>query len=120
MYIILISELTSVNTIENKEDKKPEIKPLASNVDTRPMFNPGPSRPPFRIPEFKWSYIHQRLLSDVLYSLESNIQVWRGYTNTLIKYSINNYNSIIFLIFIIVIRLKLYWTLLMELKMLFL
>lgn len=41
----------------------------------RPMFSPGPARPPFRIPEFKWSYIHQRLLSDVLFSLETDIQV---------------------------------------------
>lgn len=41
----------------------------------RPMFSPGPTRPPFRIPEFKWSYIHQRLLSDVLFSLETDIQV---------------------------------------------
>jgi len=43
----------------------------------RTMFSPGPTRPPFRIPEFKWSYIHQRLLSDVLFSLETDIQVWR-------------------------------------------
>lgn len=42
---------------------------------TRAMFSPGPARPPFRIPEFKWSYIHQRLLSDVLFSLETDIQV---------------------------------------------
>ncbi len=41
----------------------------------RPTFSPGPSRPPFRIPEFRWSYIHQRLLSDVLFSLETDIQV---------------------------------------------
>lgn len=47
------------------------------NPSTRPMFSPGPTRPPFRIPEFKWSYIHQRLLSDVLFSLETDIQVWR-------------------------------------------
>ena len=38
-------------------------------------FSPGPSRPPFRIPEFRWSYIHQRLLADVLFSLETDIQV---------------------------------------------
>lgn len=44
-------------------------------ASTRPMFSPGPTRPPFRIPEFKWSYIHQRLLSDVLFSLETDIQV---------------------------------------------
>lgn len=45
------------------------------STSNRPMFSPGPSRPPFRIPEFKWSYIHQRLLSDVLFSLETDIQV---------------------------------------------
>lgn len=47
----------------------------AKSTSNRPMFSPGPSRPPFRIPEFKWSYIHQRLLSDVLFSLETDIQV---------------------------------------------
>ncbi len=41
----------------------------------RTQFSPGPARPPFRIPEFRWSYIHQRLLSDVLFSLETDIQV---------------------------------------------
>lgn len=50
-------------------------QPRPKSGSTRPMFSPGPSRPPFRIPEFKWSYIHQRLLSDVLFSLETDIQV---------------------------------------------
>ncbi|KAK0077287.1 hypothetical protein PV325_004175, partial [Microctonus aethiopoides] len=58
------------NHFESKRAKQ-------GNSSTRPMFSPGPSRPPFRIPEFKWSYIHQRLLSDVLFSLETDIQVWR-------------------------------------------
>lgn len=82
-----------MNGVEDKKDESTEKKTTAPNVDTRPMFNPGPSRPPFRIPEFKWSYIHQRLLSDVLYSLESNIQVWRGYINNthILKYSENNH-----------------------------
>lgn len=78
---VWISEPILVNGIEDKKEEKTDKKPIPSNIDTRPMFNPGPSRPPFRIPEFKWSYIHQRLLSDVLYSLESNIQVWRGYVD---------------------------------------
>lgn len=60
--------------IESKRSKQ-------GNPSTRPMFSPGPTRPPFRIPEFKWSYIHQRLLSDVLFSLETDIQVWRRYIN---------------------------------------
>lgn len=79
MYFILVLDSVSKNGVEEKNNENTINKSSTSNVDTRPMFNPGPSRPPFRIPEFKWSYIHQRLLSDVLYSLESNIQVWRGY-----------------------------------------
>ena len=47
----------------------------SSKKKDRTQFSPGPARPPFRIPEFRWSYIHQRLLSDVLFSLETDIQV---------------------------------------------
>ena len=52
---------------ENVRDDKDGAK--------RQTFSPGPARPPFRIPEFRWSYIHQRLLADVLFSLETDIQV---------------------------------------------
>ena len=41
------------------------------------IFSPGPRAPPFRIPEFRWSYLHQKLLSDLLYSLEQDVQVWK-------------------------------------------
>ena len=55
----------------------------SSQSQSRQIFNSGPSRPPFRIPEFRWSYIHQRLLSDVLFSLETDMQVWRRYSASL-------------------------------------
>ncbi|CAH1724102.1 unnamed protein product [Aphis gossypii] len=92
------SESTLVNGVEDKKSTKTEKKPVAPNVDTRPMFNPGPSRPPFRIPEFKWSYIHQRLLSDVLYSLESNIQVWRGHSTKSVLDFVNGAENAIFVV----------------------
>ena len=44
---------------------------------TSQTFSPGPSRPPFRIPEFRWSYVHQRLLSDLLGSIEADLHTWR-------------------------------------------
>lgn len=31
----------------------------------------------FRIPEFKWSHMHQRLLTDLLFSIETDVQMWR-------------------------------------------
>ncbi|KAF0756269.1 neurobeachin, partial [Aphis craccivora] len=92
------SESTLVNGVEDKKSTKTEKKPVAPNIDTRPMFNPGPSRPPFRIPEFKWSYIHQRLLSDVLYSLESNIQVWRGHSTKSVLDFVNGAENAIFVV----------------------
>jgi len=50
-----------------------------SNTPTRQIFSPGPRAPPFRIPEFRWSYLHQKLLSDLLFALEQDIQVWKTY-----------------------------------------
>jgi len=41
------------------------------------MFSSGPRAPPFRIPEFRWSYLHQQLLSDLLFSIETDVQVWK-------------------------------------------
>lgn len=64
----------------------------------RPMFSPGPTRPPFRIPEFKWSYIHQRLLSDVLFSLETDIQVWRSHSTKSVLDFVNSAENAIFVV----------------------
>lgn len=69
-----------------------------ANASTRPMFSPGPTRPPFRIPEFKWSYIHQRLLSDVLFSLETDIQVWRSHSTKSVLDFVNSSENAIFVV----------------------
>ncbi|GBP72418.1 Neurobeachin [Eumeta japonica] len=63
-----------------------------------PMFSPGPTRPPFRIPEFRWSYIHQRLLSDVLFSLETDIQVWRSHSSKSVIDFVNSSDNAIFVV----------------------
>ncbi|XP_058789390.1 neurobeachin isoform X7 [Phymastichus coffea] len=79
------------NHFESKKSKQ-------TNPSTRPMFSPGPSRPPFRIPEFKWSYIHQRLLSDVLFSLETDIQVWRSHSTKSVLDFVNSSDNAIFVV----------------------
>ena len=71
-----------------KSDKKKE----------RTTFSPGPARPPFRIPEFRWSYIHQRLLSDVLFSLETDIQVWRSHSTKSVLDFVNSGENAIFVV----------------------
>lgn len=71
---------------------------IETNCSGRQLFNAGPSRPPFRIPEFRWSPIHQRLLSDLLFSLETDIQVWRSHnTKTVIDF-VNSGENAIFVI----------------------
>ncbi|OQV18752.1 Lipopolysaccharide-responsive and beige-like anchor protein [Hypsibius exemplaris] len=50
------------------------------------VFSTGPTPPAFRIPDFKWSAIHQRLLSDLLFSIETDVQAWRSHnTKTVIE-----------------------------------
>ncbi|XP_028967428.1 neurobeachin [Galendromus occidentalis] len=69
-----------------------------SQNSSRQMFNSGPSRPPFRIPEFRWSAIHQRLLSDLLYSLETDIQLWRSHSTKTIMDFVNSSENAIFVV----------------------
>ncbi|XP_021348370.1 neurobeachin-like isoform X4 [Mizuhopecten yessoensis] len=53
----------------------------------RHVFSPGPRAPPFRIPEFRWSGLHQKLLSDLLFSVETDLQVWKSHsTKTVIDF----------------------------------
>ncbi|XP_054709401.1 neurobeachin-like [Uloborus diversus] len=68
------------------------------STNGRQMFNAGPTRPPFRIPEFRWSPIHQRLLSDLLFSLETDIQVWRSHTTKTVIDFVNSGENAIFVI----------------------
>ncbi|KAK7469905.1 hypothetical protein BaRGS_00036068 [Batillaria attramentaria] len=51
-----------------------------SGDGARAIFSPGPRAPPFRIPEFRWSYLHQKLLSDLLFAVETDIQVWKSHS----------------------------------------
>ncbi|CAG0904106.1 unnamed protein product, partial [Cyprideis torosa] len=70
-------------THDPAEERKKKDEPVAvvkgkKDDPSRQMFSPGPPRPPFRIPEFRWSPVHQRLLADLLYSLEGDLQAWRN------------------------------------------
>ncbi|CAO1392263.1 unnamed protein product [Diamesa tonsa] len=91
---------------EHPADRLPQHEEINSepqhkrqkSTSNRPMFSPGPTRPPFRIPEFKWSYIHQRLLSDVLFSLETDIQVWRSHSTKSVLDFVNSAENAIFVV----------------------
>ena len=90
----LINENQNMQQMGDDSHKQQRQKSTSS----RPMFSPGPTRPPFRIPEFKWSYIHQRLLSDVLFSLETDIQVWRSHSTKSVLDFVNSAENAIFVV----------------------
>jgi hypothetical protein len=81
-------ESSSVEPSENSElpiiQKEPSREPSPKKPAKKDgkgknsqTFSPGPTRPPFRIPEFRWSYVHQRLLADLLGSIEADLHTWR-------------------------------------------
>ncbi|OCT97014.1 hypothetical protein XELAEV_18009233mg [Xenopus laevis] len=50
----------------------------------------------FRIPEFRWSTMHQRLLTDLLFSIETDIQMWRSHSTKTIMDFVNSNDNVIF------------------------
>nr|XP_032812267.1 neurobeachin-like isoform X5 [Petromyzon marinus] len=64
--------------------------------EQRRQFSPGPRTTMFRIPEFKWSAMHQRLLNDLLFALETDIHIWRSHTTKTIMDFVNSNENIIF------------------------
>ncbi|XP_048243612.1 neurobeachin-like isoform X2 [Haliotis rufescens] len=84
------SNKTSVDVKPNQDGAAPAAKVTRTPSTTsrggeerrggRTIFSPGPRAPPFRIPEFRWSYLHQKLLSDLLFAVETDIQVWKSHS----------------------------------------
>ncbi|KAJ8262151.1 hypothetical protein GJAV_G00163030 [Gymnothorax javanicus] len=50
----------------------------------------------FRIPEFRWSHMHQRLLTDLLFSIETDVQMWRSHTAKTVMDFVNSSENVIF------------------------
>uniref|UniRef100_A0A673XZS5 Neurobeachin a n=1 Tax=Salmo trutta TaxID=8032 RepID=A0A673XZS5_SALTR len=64
--------------------------------EQRRQFSPGPRTTMFRIPEFKWSPMHQRLLTDLLFALESDVHLWRSHSTKSVMDFVNSNENIIF------------------------
>ncbi|XP_039241798.1 neurobeachin isoform X6 [Pipra filicauda] len=64
--------------------------------EQRRQFSPGPRTTMFRIPEFKWSLMHQRLLTDLLFALETDVHVWRSHSTKSVMDFVNSNENIIF------------------------
>ncbi|CAN2388788.1 neurobeachin [Pristimantis euphronides] len=76
------------------------VKHTAVHEGERVPFSEGQRRDSrstmFRIPEFKWSMMHQRLLTDLLFSIETDIQMWRSHSTKTIMDFVNSSDNVIF------------------------
>ncbi|XP_064636479.1 neurobeachin-like isoform X3 [Lineus longissimus] len=72
-----------------------------SSSAPRQIFSPGPRAPPFRIPEFRWSYLHQKLLSDLLFSIETDVQVWKSHSTKTVIDFVNAADNHVFVVNVI-------------------
>ncbi|XP_055330476.1 neurobeachin-like [Paramacrobiotus metropolitanus] len=78
--------LTSEEVTPIPKDKRPPALSKVGKPSGQQVFHSGPTPPAFRIPDFRWSAIHQRLLSDLLFSIETDIQAWRSHnTKTVLE-----------------------------------
>ncbi|XP_028833968.1 lipopolysaccharide-responsive and beige-like anchor protein isoform X3 [Denticeps clupeoides] len=50
----------------------------------------------FHIPEFKWSHMHQRLLTDLLFSIETDMQMWRSHSTKTVMDFVNSSENVVF------------------------
>ncbi|XP_072418071.1 lipopolysaccharide-responsive and beige-like anchor protein isoform X1 [Chiloscyllium punctatum] len=64
--------------------------------EQRKGSNPSGRATMFRIPEFKWSPMHQRLLNDLLFSIETDVQMWRSHNTKTVMDFVNSSENIIF------------------------
>ena len=63
----------------DEEEKKESSGDVAGAEATEegPNTPSGKCRPYIDVPEFSWSPLHQRLLTELLFAVESDIQVWK-------------------------------------------
>ncbi len=66
-------DISKVTTVSDNRDRQADGTSQPASPTT--PNSPHEARP--LIPEFLWSPMHQRLLADVLFAIESDLQVWR-------------------------------------------
>nr|KAF6480908.1 hypothetical protein HJG59_010702 [Molossus molossus] len=80
--------------LETSRQQKQSGQGIASDVANGQRRDSRPTM--FRIPEFKWSHMHQRLLTDLLFSIETDIQMWRSHSTKTVMDFVNSSDNVIF------------------------
>ncbi|XP_023813445.1 lipopolysaccharide-responsive and beige-like anchor protein isoform X2 [Oryzias latipes] len=91
-------ELKDASSADTNQGQAVAAAPEAgsSSGQQREGGTPAPRSTMFRIPEFRWSHMHQRLLTDLLFSIETDVQMWRSNSTKTIPDIVNNSENIVF------------------------
>uniref|UniRef100_A0A8C8A7M3 LPS-responsive vesicle trafficking, beach and anchor containing n=1 Tax=Oryzias sinensis TaxID=183150 RepID=A0A8C8A7M3_9TELE len=85
------------NTYSSDTPRSPDSHSKTKEIKIqREGGTPAPRSTMFRIPEFRWSHMHQRLLTDLLFSIETDVQMWRSNSTKTIPDIVNNSENIVF------------------------
>ncbi|XP_076003760.1 lipopolysaccharide-responsive and beige-like anchor protein isoform X3 [Genypterus blacodes] len=86
-------ELKQTSTTDANQDQQAAAK---ASGQARESSTSAPRSTMFRIPEFQWSHMHQRLLTDLLFSIETDVQMWRSHSTKTILDFVNSSENVVF------------------------
>uniref|UniRef100_A0A4W6ET32 LPS responsive beige-like anchor protein n=1 Tax=Lates calcarifer TaxID=8187 RepID=A0A4W6ET32_LATCA len=89
-------ELKETSTTETSQGQPTAVAAGSSSGQQRESGTSAPRSTMFRIPEFRWSHMHQRLLTDLLFSIETDIQMWRSHSTKTVLDFVNSSENVVF------------------------
>ncbi|KAJ8000657.1 hypothetical protein DPEC_G00182640 [Dallia pectoralis] len=94
------SDTEKLELKETSAPETPQVQPPAAGVSGGQSGDGGSSSSArstmFRIPEFRWSHMHQRLLTDLLFSIETDVQMWRSHSTKTVLDFVNSSENVVF------------------------
>ncbi|XP_077965271.1 lipopolysaccharide-responsive and beige-like anchor protein isoform X4 [Gasterosteus aculeatus] len=89
-------ELKEASTTETGQDQQAAAAGGSSGQQREGSSTSAPRSTMFRIPEFRWSHMHQRLLADLLFSIETDVQMWRSHSTKTVLDFVNSSENVVF------------------------
>ncbi|XP_055077240.1 lipopolysaccharide-responsive and beige-like anchor protein isoform X3 [Periophthalmus magnuspinnatus] len=89
-------ELKETSTTNTSQSQPAGSAASAASEQPRDSSTSAPRSTMFRIPEFRWSHMHQRLLTDLLFSIETDVQMWRSHSTKTVLDFVNSSENAVF------------------------
>ncbi|XP_069545364.1 lipopolysaccharide-responsive and beige-like anchor protein isoform X1 [Brachyistius frenatus] len=91
-----LKETSAMETNQGQSTAAAAAAAEGSSGQQRDSSSSAPRSTMFRIPEFCWSHMHQRLLTDLLFSIETDVQMWRSHSTKTILDFVNSSENVVF------------------------